>query len=317
MSISRLFMLPEEGLLGGDVSALVEQLPEDFRQRVKLRLSELDGYIAAGLVPVDSFRDRPVVDWEAGDAAFSVAFLIRGARHVFAIDTWMNLDQIPEPLKACQQLTIRKASIRQFSHEAHSSAALVFSNTVTEHLQELRNVYQILGPGGAFFTNHDNYYQPVGSHDHGFLYYGRWRHIERVCPACWLDAKKCEASAAYRDEIRQKLPWTWDERNERSLNSANCADCHYYMRAQPWAHLIFQDRFHSVFPQVSFHTGVDGASLNKITPFQLRQYILEAGFCIEKSERAFVKNKPPAELCRQIPIADLQTTMVRILARKQ
>lgn len=307
--------------MGGDVSPLIRQLPEDYRLRVKSRLSELDQYIAAGLIPLDSFKDGMVLDWEAGDAAFSVAFLIRGARHVFAIDSWMNIDQIPEPLKACQQLTIKKASIREFAYDAHSSVALVFSNTVTEHLQdlsqELREAHRALSSGGAFFTNHDNYYQPVGSHDHGFLFYGHGNRIERVCPACWLDVKKCEASASYRDEIKRKLPWTWDDRNERSKNPAKCADCHYYMRAQPWAHLIFQDRFPSLFPQASFYTGIEGASLNKITPFQLRQYILEAGFYIERSERAFIKNKPPAELCEEITISDLQTTLVRILARKQ
>jgi 2-polyprenyl-6-hydroxyphenyl methylase/3-demethylubiquinone-9 3-methyltransferase len=307
--------------MGCELSSLVEQLPADYRLRVKSRLSELDQFIAAGLIPMDSFKNGSVLDWEAGDAAFSVAFLIRGAHHVFSIDSWMNLDRIPEPLRACQQLTIKKAPIREFARDAHSPIALVFANTVTEHLQhlpqDLREIFRVLEPGGALFTNHDNYYQPVGSHDHGFLYYGEGNHIESVCPACWLDVKKCEASAAYRDEIRQKWPWTWDERNERSKDPANCTGCHYYMRSQPWAHLIFQDLFLSLYPQIAFHTGIEGASINKITPFQLRQYILEAGFCIERSERAFVENEPPAGLYQEIPIIDLQTTMVRILARKQ
>lgn len=303
-----------------NVSSLVGQLPADYRQRVESRLAELDQSIAAGLVPAESVKGSSVLDWEAGDAAFSVAFLMRGAQHVVAIDTWMNVDQIPQPVRACQQLTIRKASIREFAHEAHSSIALVFANTVTEHLQDLpqdlRAVHRILGPGGALYTNHDNYFQPVGSHDHGFLFYGEGNRIKTICPACWLDAKKCEASAAYREDMRRKLPWTWDERNEQSKDPTNCTGCHYYMRAQPWAHLIYQDQFLSLYPQLSFHTGIQGASLNKITPFQLRQYILEAGFCIEKSTRSFIKNDPPAELCREILFDDLRTTMVRILARK-
>jgi hypothetical protein len=307
--------------LDRDRSSLLGQLPVDYRLRVESRLDELDRFIAAGLVPRDSFKDGSVLDWEAGDAAFSVAFIIRGARHVFSIDSWMNLDQIPEPLRACQLLTVKKAPIREFVRDAHSSVTLVFANTVTEHLQQLpqdlRDVYKVLDLGGVLFANHDNYYQPVGSHDHAFLYYGEGNRIQSVCPACWLDAKKCDASAAYRDEIRQKWPWTWDERNERSKDPPNCTACHYYMRSQPWAHLIFQDHFLSLYPQIAFHTGIEGASLNKITPFQLRQYILEAGFCIERLERAIVENEPPAELHQEIPIIDLKTTMVRILARKQ
>jgi 2-polyprenyl-6-hydroxyphenyl methylase/3-demethylubiquinone-9 3-methyltransferase len=309
---------------GGEVCSLVEQLPASYRLRVECRLAELDRFIDAGLVPLESFKGCSVLDWEAGDAAYSVAFLIRGARHVFAIDSWMQFDQIPAPLKELSsQLTIKKTPIREFGGRAESPIALVFANTVTEHLQQLpqdlREVIRVLVPGGMLFTNHDNYYQPVGSHDHGFLFYGRNNCIERVGPACWLDIRKCEASAGHRDRIKRELPWSWDERNERTLDPANCMNCHYYMRSQPWAHLIFQDQFLSLYPQTSFHTGIEGASLNKISPFQLRQFILEAGFCIERSERAFVENEPPDALVSKeisVPIVDLRTTMVRILARK-
>jgi len=273
---------------------------------------------------VDSFKGGSVLDWEAGDLAFSIAFLIRGAKHVFAMDSWMDVNQIPDPLKTYPQLTIERASMREFSQDGPRALALtlIFANTVTEHLQELpqdlRDAFRVLGPRGVLFTNHDNYYQPVGSHDHGFLYYGTENRIERVGPACWLDANKCEASAAHRDQIRRDFPWTWDERNERSKDPANCVNCHYYMRSQVWAHLIYQDQFLSLYPQASFHTGVEGASLNKITPFQLRQFILEAGFCIERLERTFVENKPTTEFHKElgVPALDLRTATVRILARK-
>jgi hypothetical protein len=297
----------------------VSELSTAYRTRVEHRLAELDQYVAAGLVPAESIKDGLVVDWEAGDAAFSVALLIRGAKHVFAIDSWMDVDRIPRSLIACSQLTIKKTSIGEFARtkSEDSPATLVFANTVTEHLQQLpqdlRDVASVLGDGGMLFTNHDNYYQPVGSHDHGFLNYGRNNRIETVGPACWLDAQKCEASAVHRSKVGRDLPWTWDDRNERTKNPANCAECHYYMRSQPWAHLIYQDQFLSLYPQASFHTGIEGASLNKITPFQLRQFILEAGFRIERSERALVDNEPPDI---GIPMIDLRTTMFRILARK-
>jgi hypothetical protein len=307
-----------------DESLLMDQLPAAYRKRVENRLAELDHFIAAGLVPADSIKDRVIVDWEAGDAAFSVAFLRRGAKQVFAIDSWMDVAQIPHSLMDHSQLKIQKTSISAFSHWIGSEGLavnLVFANTVTEHLQQLpqdlRHVVAVLADGGALFTNHDNYYQPVGSHDHGFLFYGRNNTIETIGPTCWLDSKKCEASALHRSKVARDLPWTWDERNERTKNPADCFHCHYYMRSQPWAHLIHQDQFLSLYPQTSFHTGVNGASLNKLSPFQLRQFILEAGFHIEKSERVFVNNEPPDKL-RDIGVSiiDLRTAMFRVLARK-
>jgi hypothetical protein len=309
---------------GGELCSLVGQLPASYRLRVDRRVAELDQFIDAGLIPLESIKGCSVLDWEAGDVAFSVAFLIRGARHVFAIDSWMDFDQVPAPLKALtSQLTIKKTPIRGFGAPAEAPIALVVANTVTEHLQQLpqdlRDVIRVLAPDGMLFTNHDNYYQPVGSHDHGFLFYGRYNCIERVGPACWLDVRKCEASADHRDRIKREFPWTWDERNEGTLDPGNCMNCHYYMRSQPWAHLMFQDQFLSLYPQTSFHTGIEGASLNKISPFQLRQFILEAGFRIERSERVFVENEPPDALVNKelsVQIVDLKTTMVRILARK-
>jgi hypothetical protein len=310
----------------GNAASLIYQLPAAYRTRVASRLAELDQFIAAGLIPSQSIKNALVVDWEAGDAAFSVAFLMRGAKHVFAIDTWMNVDQLARPLMAHSQLTIRKTSIGEFAHWIKTEGApvtLVFANTVTEHLQhlaqDLRDVVGILAEGGAFFTNHDNYYQPVGSHDHGFLYYGRNNRIETVGPACWRDARKCDASASHRTNVARDFPWTWDDRNERTKDSANCHACHYYIRSQPWAHLIYQDQFLSLYPQESFHTGVKGGSLNKITPFQLKQLIIEAGFRIERDERTFVDNQPPEILVKKehgVSMVDLRTTMVRILARK-
>ncbi len=140
--------------------------------------------------------------------------------------------------------------------------------------------------------NHDNYFHPVGFSRSRVIILWQKRSIEQVGPTCWLDESKCQASAAHREKIKTKFPWTWDERNERSKDPENCGHCHYYMRSQLWAHLIYQDQFLSLYPQASFHTGVEGASLNKITIFQLRQYILEAGFSIERLDRTFVKNTP-------------------------
>jgi len=68
---------------------------------------------------------------------------------------------------------------------------------------------------------------------------------------------------------------------------------------------------------MSFRTGIHGASLNKTSPFRLRQFILEAGLRIQKSERVVINNEPPDELTDiGIPTVDLRTAMFRVLARK-
>jgi len=175
-----------------------------------------------------------------------------------------------------------------------------------------------LAPGGVLFLNHDNYYQPVGSHDHGFLY---WKNNEIVFlgPRCWEKQAKCAESADFRASIATRLPWTWDARTEARLTPEDCQRCPYYRRAQPWAHLLYQSEFRDVYPQPCFTTGYPRSSLNKITPFMLRQFIIEAGFDIEGSTGIQIKNVPPDELLRppyNLNPDDLCTTTIALRCRK-
>jgi len=177
--------------------------------------------------------------------------------------------------------------------------------------------YRLLKEGGYLFINHDNYYQPTGAHDHGFLFYGENNMIVRQGPACWQMPEKCQASADHRRWIAEHLPWTW--RNTEKLTPENCTLCPYYKRSQPWAHLIYQNEFVSLFDNVSFTTGYPNSSLNKVTPFQLRQFVLEAGFVIEKEVRNRVSNLPPDFLLcppYNFSLQDLTTSTMTLLARK-
>lgn len=299
-----------------------DALPQPLQVRVRRRQRDLLVFENEGVLEQKHYQDRVVLDWECGDAAFAMAFAIGGAAHVYAADSWLNMDLVPSTLKNAERIRLRKAAIGQYAHEIHGAVDLVFANTVTEHVQnvpaDFAEIYKVLRSGGCMFINHDNYYHPVGSHDHGLLFYGS-KEIEAQGPKCWEMPGKCAESQAYRKAMTQRFPWTWDARNEGKLDPAHCEACHYFKRSQPWAHLLYQNEFATLFPQHGFTTGQPQSSLNKLTIFQLRQLIVEAGFLIEKEYFAKVKNEPPEELLKgphHFTKFDLQTPMYRVLARK-
>lgn len=291
--------------------------------RIKTCAKVLDQFAGSGLLGKDIFRDKLVLDWECGDGAFAVAFALAGARLVVGSDQWLDVGRLPPVLRASPQFRFRRAAIEEIESELAGSVDLAFANTVTEHLPDLpgsfASLFRAIKPGGYLFLNHDNYYQPVGSHDHGFLRYGG-NEIVRQGPACWEHGADCSLSKDHRDRVSESLPWTWDRRNEENLSPPVCVECHYYRRSQPWAHLLYQDSFANLFPQDGFSTGKPKSSLNKVTIFQLRQFLIEAGFEIEKEERALVANQPPDALLQgqhQFTTLDLRTGMYRVLARRR
>ncbi len=301
----------------------LKDFPSEAQGRIAACAGVLQQFIGGGLLSENHFRDKVVLDWECGDGAFSAAFALGGARLVFGSDQWLDVKRLPAVVRASPLFRCRQAAIRDIEAELRGSVDLVFANTVTEHIPDLpgafASLFQVIKPGGYLFLNHDNYYQPVGSHDHGFLRYGVGE-IVRQGPACWDHGADCSLSKPVREDVARRFPWTWDHRNEAHLTPPACADCHYYRRSQPWAHLLYQDDFASLFPQNSFSTGKPNSSLNKVTIFQLRQFLIEAGFEIEKEERAIVSNQPPDSLLQgpnQFTARDLKTTMYRVLARKK
>ena len=182
-------------------------------------------------------RGKHVLDWECGRGVFSAIFLELGAASVTGIDGWLHEDWAKQTLARLPDARFERVSIRELCERSDQHFDLVFANTVTEHLPELAQqlavCWEILEPGGVLANNHDNYYQPVGSHDHGFLNYGPDDRIVFQGPACWSDPRRCEASAEFRRALRERLPWTWNEQTEALLDPEECDACPYFRRAQP------------------------------------------------------------------------------------
>lgn len=300
----------------------LDAFPASLHARINACKAILNAFVADGVLKRSHFQGKVVLDWECGDGAYSAAFALGGARMVIANDLWLDPDRLPAAFRDSQVFRFRRAGIRDIETEIPGAVDLAFANTVTEHMPDLpasfAALHRVIRPGGYLFVNHDNYYQPVGSHDHGFLNYGAGGII-RQGPACWDAGADCALSQPHREEVARRFPWTWDARNEERRNPAACRDCDYYKRSQPWAHLLYQGDFASLFAQDSFSTGKARSSLNKVTIFQLRQFLIEAGFTIEVERRDSVANVPPPALLQgphPFTALDLTTTMYRVLARR-
>jgi len=302
---------------------VLNTFPDAYAARVRSRLADIDYFCGIGMLSPEMFVGKDVLDWEAGDAALSIAFMVRGASRVFAIDSWATVDAVPPQARAIEGFSFMQAPLERWAalsmrHITHFD--LIFSNTVTEHIRDLPTVFDairgLLKPGGLYFNNHDNYYSPCGSHDHGFWFYGANNTIEFQGVECWSQREKCAASAEHRTMLATRIPWTWAPSNNAALTPEDCSSCRYYKRAKPWAHLQAVSEFTDVFNDASFLTQRPTSSLNKVTPFQLHQLFDEAGFEVIKSQRAFSNNEPPEALYDLgFSKRDLTTTMVRTLCR--
>jgi 2-polyprenyl-6-hydroxyphenyl methylase/3-demethylubiquinone-9 3-methyltransferase len=257
----------------------------------------------SGLLTPADLAGKHVLDWECGRGVFAALFLEMGAAHVTGIDSWLDVPYARSTLGGLPNAVFERIALDEFAlrKEQRGAFDVVLANTVTEHMLRLPNLltycWRLLRPGGLLLINHDNYYHPVGSHDHGFL---RQVGSEIVAqgPRCWEAKDKCAASREFRAEIARRYPWTWDERTQSQLTPDDCTQCPRFRRAQPWAHLLYQDDFRRVFAQPCFTTGYRHSSLNKVTPFQLRQFLIEAGFEIVAWYPHRISNVPPAELLR-------------------
>jgi tetratricopeptide (TPR) repeat protein len=306
-----------------DAAEFIDTLPEPLRTRVGRCYREFDWFEEAGYIPPHAYAGRTVLDWEAGDGAWSVVFWLKGARHVTAIDSYENGETVSQALKHHPGFTFRLISIEKFAKlhtgENGNRFDFVFANTVTEHIRDLPRAFDalkgVMRKGGLFFNNHDNYYSPCGSHDHGFWFYGSEEYITFQGTDCWTSEEKCEASAAHRRSIIEKFPATWDSAMDARLTPENCANCPYYKRSQPWAHLAHAHEFLAVYPQPGMLTGRDKSLINKVTPFQLLQFLTEAGFTVLKSTRQFARNLPSENLLNLgISLDDLTTYNLWVLS---
>lgn len=278
-------------------------LPDDVRRDVEGKIQELKWHEALGLLSPQMYFGKKVLDWEAGLGGFSAAFYCLGAAQIVAIDSWVDPSIVCKKFVDLEQMTFMKTSAADFSSNHNSLAQdfdLIFSNTVTEHITDLPGamscLHGMLKDNGFYLNVHDNYYSPCGSHDHGFWFYGADNAIEFQGVACWASQDKCAVSAGHREKLLTQMPWTWNDRLEAKRNPENCDSCPYYRRSQPWANLTYVDEFVETFDDPSFLTWKPGSSLNKITTFQLRQILVEAGFNVMGFHRNRCTNVPPAHL---------------------
>jgi SAM-dependent methyltransferase len=275
------------------------------------------GTFAWNSMPPETYAGKDVLDIGCGVGAASAHFLERGARSVWGIDP-----VLPEEL--IQQLSILPRT--RFLSGALSRDLfgdqrfdLVYAHFVTEHIHDLpidlALLHDLLRPGGRFVGIHDNYYGPMGGHDHAFM--GPTAENDKLieCKAvrCWESAEKCETSAEFRAEAEKRHDWTathWD------LTPEDCSRCQYFHRARIWGHLLSQDSYALDYPGDFYRSNVAEGGLNKVTPFQLRQYLIEAGFQIKTWEPHKIQNQPPPELLERFSRSDLQTSVILFAADK-
>jgi SAM-dependent methyltransferase len=305
-------------------------------------------WLSASFLLIDDIVDVDVLDLGGGYAQLSLILLEKGARSVTIIDP--SLDQnfyseyfaeIPnlkyfsgtieqfyeknswksEDLRNCNLRNVR-SDIQNTKAKQHFFGA-VLACSVTEHILNLaeclHSVWESLKPNGSLFMAHDNYYHPSGAHDNFILRFDNQQNCSYQGPRCWELEAKCRESLGFREKLKTTAPWGWDEKIEKRLTPDNCPDCPFFKRTNPWAHLLFQDEFNQIFPQIFFSSGRTSSGLNKITPYMLRQFLIESNFKIEIWHRNFAKNEPPVELLQEpycLSEIDLRTLNIVTRARK-
>lgn len=299
---------------------IINSLDLATREVVEASVGRLDAFIRRGSLTLDMIKGKTVLDWECGRGALAVALRLKGAKTVVGSDTWLDYENtIVNSTKNRQReddaslhddtgkirneingVTFYKGSISELIKNGTltpNSFDLITANTVTEHLPDLAlqllYVNSLLCEGGVAFLNHHNYYNAGGQHDFGFVDGASNTFISQKSASCWTTEEKCDASKEHRVTLLRERPWTWNAKCENSLTPQDCSQCLYYKRSQPWGHLIYSDAFLDIYPIKNFLTGKPQSSLNKITLFQLRQFVIEAGFQIVAMDQTYCGNEPP------------------------
>ncbi len=269
-------------------------------------------------MPPSSYVGKDVLDLGCGFGAASAVFVNRGAGFVWGVDPALTPEQM-EALRALPRSRFSAAALdaTQFGEQRFD---LVYARFVTEHIYDLPRalaaVHELLRPGGRFVGLHDNYLGPMGAHEMGLFgaAEGQTTRVVSTAVACWDDPARCEASREFRNRYASvHNPYA----NDWTLTPDDCERCPYFRRAQLWAHLSYQDVFPNLYQGEFFRTWSDGG-LNKVTPFQLRQFLVEAGFAIAAWDCIAVTDQmPPPSLLRHFSAADLQTGPILFAADRE
>jgi len=269
-------------------------------------------------MPEESYLDKDVLDLGCGLGASSAVFLDRGARFVWGVDPELPSERV-ERLAALPRSRFSAGVLGEVEF-GEQQFDLIYARAVTEHIYDLPaavvKAHSLLRSGGRFVALHDNYYGPMGAHDQGMFRVANGSDpmmIERVGVPCWTSPDKCRASESFREQYAKDHDW---QVTRWALTPDDCERCSYFQRAQLWAHLRYQDQFPAVFAGKFFHTRTDGG-LNKVTAFQLRQFLVEAGFTVTTWMPVHVANVPPPELLANFTLSDLQTGPLLFAADKE
>ena len=266
-------------------------------------------YVDRGMLSLDSIVDKNVVDLECGLGAGAQVFSHLGAAKATGIDYYLD-QHTSLAYDAKSNIEYLKMDfVSQYKQLAEID--FIYLNNASEHVKSvsdhMRACFESLRPGGILFIAHDNYYQPVGHHDHNFLFLNKaGDRVESIAPRCWDKRDKCKSSERYRRDMLTVMPPVWSEELNDSLDPRDCESCVYFKRSQPWAHLKYQAQFNKLYPFTMFRT-LDAGYLNKVTIPQIRQFAIEAGFCLDYEERYWLANEPDAAISFEYSRADLTT----------
>jgi SAM-dependent methyltransferase len=293
-------------------------MSHDAQDNAMNMLPVVEEFIEAKLIRQP--KGLTVWDLGCGTGPFVDAFVRLGAARVFATDIVINRNAIPPNLLTDARVVFVDggfdAATRQIGEAGIVPADIVFMHLMTEHVSDARGFFydlsRIVRPSTEIFVHHDNFYQPTGHHDHGFLFLNEktWA-IEPQGVQCWEMPEKCAASESHRASVGQRWPFLWSAASGATLNPARCKDCNYFRRSTPWAHLVYANDWRRTFPERWFCEQV-----NRITPKQLRWFIEEAGFVVNEERRTWIANAPPAGLLDQYAREDLTTFTYSLRARK-
>lgn len=258
---------------------------------MRAAIDTIAGFIERGLMPDP--EGLTVWDLGCGDGAFSAGLAALGA-NVIGSDLLLHRERLPAGV------TFIEGGFDTVAAELGGSLdriGLVFMHQMTEHVVGLKSfladLFERLSPGVQLIAQHDNYFHPLGHHDHGFLRLEDETAVivSRAVP-CWADAD-CGRSEQHRAGLLGELPWQWSAASEATRDPADCGSCNYFRRARPWAHLLYGDDLVDTFPEDWFRT-----ELNRMSPSQVLWDVQDAGFGILRAERTWVMNETPDELVR-------------------
>jgi 2-polyprenyl-6-hydroxyphenyl methylase/3-demethylubiquinone-9 3-methyltransferase len=261
-------------------------------------------------MPPETYAGKDVLDIGCGVGSSSACFLERGARFVWGIDPVIP-DALMKRLGLLQRSRFTSGPLKRAVF-GKTRFDLIYAHFVTEHIHDLPAdlslVFDLLKPGGRFVGVHDNFYGPMGGHDHAFMGpAGNTNRIVSKAVPCWKSPLRCEASAEFRASAEKRHDWTL---THWRLTPEDCSRCLYYHRAQVWGHLQFQEDYPGDYPGDFYKCSTPDGGLNKVTPFQLRQYFIEAGFDLVTWEPHQVENIPTAALLERFAQSDLQTSYI-------